>query len=196
MLSRSKFKSSFQDEEAETVKKPMFVSPFQRYKCVIPMIAELEAKEREKQLKEEEEKRLSEVVKEDNVDQAEINKSKVRVYEHFKQVSQPPSEVVEGIPKNKKKKKKKKNNPQLVLGQAHGRKRKKESDIVRENANQGEEGDNNFCTPTPSLDTRVLNMPKRVRQEMQSAIEERRVQENIAQVQGDKSIQPVVKSIR
>lgn len=180
-------KFSFQDEEVETVKKPIFVSPFQRYKCVIPMIVELEAKERERQQKEEKEQRLSETAKEENVDQVEIVESKDRVYEHFKQVSQLSSEGVQSTSKKKKKRKKK---SQVVLGQMQGKKRKRESNIVRESVSQGK-SENNFCTPTPSLDTRILHVPKRMKQEMQNTIEERRMQENLAQVQGDKNTQPV-----
>lgn len=163
------------------MKKPKFVSPFQRYKCVIPMIVEMEAREREKQQKEEEEeKHLAGIVTDLNVDQVEIDESKARVHEHFKQVSQSSSQTVQST--SKKNKKKRKRNSEVVLGQMHGKKRKKESNIAKESASQ-ERSDNNFCTPTPSLNTRIMHIPRKMRQKMQSAIEEQRVQKTFAQVQ-------------
>lgn len=202
MLSCLMIKYQFQDEEAEIVQKPKFISPFQRYKCVIPMIAELETKEQEIR-KEEEEKRLSQTVKHENLDQTEIYKSKSRVYEHFKQISQSNEEIKEevhlneaNIPKKpKKNKKKKKKNSAAILGNMPDRKRKRESDIVRKDIQAQEKtSDNNFCTPMPSLDTRIVHMSKKIKQEIQHTIEEQRVQENLTQVQGNKNNQ--VKSMR
>lgn len=157
---------------------------------MIPMIAELETKERERQCKEEEEKRLSETVKRENVVQTEIDESKDRVYEHFKQISQSPSEEVHlsqanAPKKNKKKKKNKKHG--VILSTMAGKKRKRESDIAREDAGQQTTSDSNFCTPVPSLNTRIVHTSKKRKQEIQRTIEERKVQENIAQVKGNQN---------
>ncbi|XP_014474435.1 PREDICTED: exosome component 10 [Dinoponera quadriceps] len=187
------------EDETENIKKPIFVSPFQRYKCVIPMIVELEAKELERQRKEEEEKRrggdaAAEETNVESLDQAEISESKGRVYEHFKQVSQSSNEEVQGVfqKKKKKKKKKKKNgNTEILLGQMHGRKRKRESGIARESVSQDRSDHHDFCTPAPSLDAKIRHMPKKMRQEMRNAAEEQRVRENLAQVQGDRNTQAI-----
>ncbi|EFN88225.1 Exosome component 10 [Harpegnathos saltator] len=183
-----------EDEEVETVKKPKFMSPFQRYKCVIPMIVELEAKERERQ-KEEEAKRLNETVTKKNLKQTEIDESKSRVYEHFKHVSHSSSEVQDEVQgeiqggvqsgvqnTSKKNKKNKKKKSMVILGEMHGKKRKRESDITRENTSQKQ--NDNFCTPMPSLDTRIIHISKKAKREMQRTIEERKVQENFAQFRG------------
>lgn len=154
------------------------------------MIAELETKELERQCKEEEEKRPSETVKHDNVGQIEIDKSKDRVYEHFKHVSQSPSEEVNlsqvNTPKKNKKKKKNKKHG-VILSRMAGTKRKRESDIAREDAGQQTTSDNNFCTSVPSLNTRIIHTSKKRKQEIQRTIEERKVQENIAQVKGNQN---------
>lgn len=154
------------------------------------MIAELETKELERQCKEEEEKRLSETVKHENVDRTEIDESKDRVYEHFKQISQSPSEEVHLSQVNmpKKNKKKKKNKKQgVILSRMAGKKRKRESNIAREDAGQQTTSDNNFCTPVPSLNTRIVHTSKKRKQEIQRTIEERKVQENIAQAKGNQN---------
>lgn len=154
------------------------------------MIAELETKEQERQCKEEEEKRLSETAKHENMGQTEIDESKDRVYEHFKQISQSPSEEVHlsqvNMPKKNKKKKKNKKHG-VILSKMAGKKRKRESDIAREDAGQQATSDNNFCTPVPSLNTRIVHTSKKRKQEIQRAIEERKVQENIAQVKGNQN---------
>lgn len=175
-------KFSFQDKEAETVKKPKFISPYQRYKCVIPMLVKLEAQEREMQQKREDEKRLEEAVKDVSVDQAEIDESKNRVHQHFKQVAQSSNEVIQNTPKKNKKKKKKKKNPEVILDQMHGKKRKRESNIAKESIEQ-EKSNNDFCTPAPSLDPAIMRLPKKMRQEMLNKIEERGVQKTLAQIQ-------------
>lgn len=154
------------------------------------MIAELETKELERQCKEEEEKRLSETVKRENVGQTEIDESKDRVYEHFKHVSQSPSEEVhlsqaDTPKKNKKKKKNKKHG--VILSRMAGTKRKRESDIAREDAGQQTTSDNNFCTSVPSLNTRIIHTSKKKKQEIQRTIEEGKVRENIAQVKGNQN---------
>lgn len=153
------------------------------------MIAELETKELER-CKEEEEKRLSETVKHENVGQIEIDESKDRVYEHFKHVSQSPSEEVQlsqvNTPKKNKKKKKNKKHG-VILSRMAGTKRKRESDIVREDASQQTTSGNNFCTSVPSLNTRIIHTSKKRKQEIQRTIEEQKVQENIAQVKGNQN---------
>ncbi|CAL1681433.1 unnamed protein product [Lasius platythorax] len=162
-----------EDEETKDSsgkKKAIFISPYMRYKCVIPMIVHHEAKERERQQKEGEKKEEGEnrstvKVEEKHIDETEINKSKDRVYEHFKQVvSQAVSKEVEVLPKKKKKKKKTHNN-QLILNQMaqQGKKRKRESDI--KNEIQVKIDNNYFSTPTPSLDVRVMQSKKIKREE-------------------------------
>lgn len=135
------------------------------------MIVHHEAKERERQQKEGEKKeeegenRSTVKVEEEHIDETEINKSKDRVYEHFKQVvSQAVSKEVEVLPKKKKKKKKTHNN-QLILSQMaqQGKKRKRESDI--KNEIQVKIDNNYFSTPTPSLDVRVMQSKKIKREE-------------------------------
>ena len=101
-------------------KKFIFVSPFERYKRVIPVVAEEEAREREKQ-KQEDEERLEKL----KDTEAEIAESKKRVFHHFKQVSQDKPE-----PSPTKKPSK------TPLSQMKGFKRKRGSDIDKEKATQ------------------------------------------------------------
>ncbi|EZA53331.1 Exosome component [Ooceraea biroi] len=123
--------SENEESKDSSGKKAIFVSPFMRYKRVIPMVADQEAKEREKELKKEvEEQRLNEGVK---------------------------------------------------------------SDIAKAHENQ-ERDNSEFSTPRPSLDTRIVHMSKKAKQDIQQAIEERKVQQSLVQIQdGD---DPEVKSIR
>lgn len=155
------------------------------------MVADEEANEREKQLKEEEEKRLSEEVGEEckeSVSKVEINESKGRVYEHFKQISQTMITDNQALPKEKKKKP-----TQLILGQMHGRKRKRESNIAKAHKNQDDSSNTSkFSTPTPSLDTRIVHMSKKAKQKARQAIEERKLQQNLVQIQDN----PEITSIR
>lgn len=211
----------FQDEaEDSNVKKEVFVSPFKRYKCVIPMIAEQEAKELEKQKRSEEETVKNEeethetieneegkhktveneeekhvTVKKGNLKQAEIDASINRVYEHYKKVSQLSNEGVQNVPKKKKKKKKKKQVQLQPLSQMPGRKRKRESDITNESESQGKNSDNSFSTPTPSLDTRIVHLPKKMKKVIKNAVEQQKLQQTLAQVQGNKNSE-TVKSMR
>lgn len=187
----------FQHEETEVVKKQIFISPFKRYKCVIPMIAEQEAKEREKQQKEEEEKRLNEttMIKDKTTDEVEIIESKNRVYEHFKQVSQSLNEEVQNSSNdNNKKKKKKKKKSNILLSQMPNRKRKKEFDFKKESDYQ-ESSNQNFSTPAPSLDVRIQHIPKKMKQQTQNALEKQKTQKIVAQLQGNKNLN-AVKPIR
>ncbi|RLU22965.1 hypothetical protein DMN91_005243 [Ooceraea biroi] len=180
--------SENEESKDSSGKKAIFVSPFMRYKRVIPMVADQEAKEREKELKKEvEEQRLNEGVSEECISKNEIDESKERVYEHFKQISQTVTTDDQASSKKKKK------NAKLTLGQMHGRKRKRESDIAKAHENQ-ERDNSEFSTPRPSLDTRIVHMSKKAKQDIQQAIEERKVQQSLVQIQdGD---DPEVKSIR
>lgn len=183
----------FQDEETkggkkEDKRKTVFISPFMRYKCVIPMIMDQEAKEREKreQKKEEKEEESSAVkIKDECINEAEINESKNRVYEHFKQISQTNKRAE--IPPKKKKK-----SNQFILSQIHGRKRKREFDIKNENRKK----DDNEDFSAPTLNAGTAHVSKKAKRETQETIEERKVQENLAQVQGDNKLSETIKSIR
>lgn len=176
--------------EDNCVKKNVFISPFKRYKCVIPMVAEQEAKEREIQQKKEEEKSLKETVEDVSLGQKEIEESISRVQEHYRQVTQTLNTETQTLnaetqtsSKKKKKKKKKNKNPMLqLLSQMQGKKRKRESNIAKGSEN-AEKGNDTFFTPTPSLDTRIVHMPKKVRLEMNNMKEERKLQETLHQVQ-------------
>jgi len=142
------------------------------------MLADQETKELEK--KKEEEKHLTEA-SEQGVSEAEINQSKNKVYEHFKEVSQ----TISGTMDNQIPPKKETNKPkQFILGQMHDRKRKKESNIMKTHEDQQEQDDNNkFSTPTPSLDTRIIHMSKKQKEKVQQAIEERKMQQNFETLQ-------------
>ncbi|CAL7952505.1 unnamed protein product [Xylocopa violacea] len=113
-----------EDEEMEkderkddTGKRFVFVSPFERYKRVIPMIAEEEARERERQ---EEENRLNDA----EIEKEDIAESKKKVHEHFKQVSQTMAK--EKVTARSKKSSK------ISLSQMQGRKRKRDANIGKE----------------------------------------------------------------
>lgn len=111
-------------------KKFVFVSPFERYKRVIPMIAEEEAREREKQ-REEEENRLNELKKKEK----ELEESKNRVYEHFKQVSQiAAGDSISKLPRK---------SSQVPLSQMSGRKKKRDSNINKQDDTQKETVEDN-----------------------------------------------------
>ncbi|KAL0126496.1 hypothetical protein PUN28_005095 [Cardiocondyla obscurior] len=112
-------------------KKTIFISPYMRYKCVIPMVINEEAKEREKQKKEEEkEENLTVRTEVDRINDDEINESINRVHEHFKKVTQINTQVE--VPS---KKKKKKNKQFKTINQIKGAKRKKNFDIANEKWN-------------------------------------------------------------
>lgn len=106
-----------------------FVSPFERYKRVLPMVAAEEAKEREKKEKEDAER-----LKSLQNGQKETTESISRVYEHFKNVSttvtNPLSQKEEpsaGSSTREPGKPKKIKPEQKSLSQMRGRKRKRPS---------------------------------------------------------------------
>lgn len=161
-----------------------------RYKCVIPIVIDQEAKEREKQEKKEEKEKKEEdsIIKIENeyLNETEINESKNRVYEHFKKMSQTNKQVK--IPPKKKKKSK-----NLILNQIHGGKRKREFDIGNEIRKKN--NDNDFATvPVPHFDAGTVHMSKKAKQEVQT-IERQKMQESLTQVQSNNNSE-TVKSIR
>lgn len=161
-----------------------------RYKCVIPMVMDEEAKQREQRQKiatdKEKEEEVSIVKIEDEyVNEAEINESKNRVHQHFKQVTQ-INKQVEIPPKQKKKSK------QLILNQIQDRKRKRECDSGNKKWKKNDSNDFSMTTPTPYLDTGIVHVSKKAKQKV---IEERKVQEDLAQIQDDNNSE-AVKSIR
>ncbi|XP_012535453.1 exosome component 10 isoform X2 [Monomorium pharaonis] len=155
----------------EEKKEIIFVSPFMRYKCVIPMVVDEEAKQREQRQKKEhdkekEEEDLTVKIEDKYINETEINESKNRVHQHFIQVSQTNNQV-QISSKKKKKKFKQKNN---------------------------DGNDFSMTTSTSCLDVGTVHMSKKTKQQAQEAIEERKVQESLAQTQGNKC--ETVKSIR
>lgn len=159
-----------------------------RYKCVMPMIVEQEAQERERQRKkgeeekeENEEEERSTVKVEGNID-AEIDESKKRIYEHFKHISQAANETTASA-------KKKKKSTNLVLGQMHGRKRKRESEIgCRETSDDSE-----FSVPTPSPDVQIARRSKKIKKE--TIVKQKIKQETLAQAPSASDTENI-KSIR
>ncbi|XP_015601250.1 exosome component 10 [Cephus cinctus] len=128
--------------------KTLFVSPFERYKRVIPMVAAQEAKEREQQEKEETE-RLNKEQKE----KQETNESINRVHDHFKEISR----VVETQVKTEAKSPKNKHTP---LAQMRNRKRKRQSSVDETN-DVPEKSHEDLSSPVPSLDAKVVQGVKR-----------------------------------
>lgn len=166
-----------------------------RYKCVIPMVVDQEAKELKKQReKEDEEKHVTEKANNDGISKVEINESKDRVHEHFKQMSQTMTQDLHPSPKKMNKKKKKLKNAGISLGLMHDRKRKRESNVTNAHENPNKSFKTEFSTPTPSLDTRITHMSKRAKQDARETIEEYKVQQNLAQVRYDSNAE--TKSIR
>lgn len=151
-----------------------------RYKCVIPMIVDYEKKELERQQKENEKGEKEEEssivnAEEEHIDETEINESKNRVYEHYKQMSQVAKETAQDEEETfPKKKKKKKGYKQLTLGQMHGKKRKRESDIKNEMEVKSDNPD--FSTPSPSLN--IMHASKKVKREVQETSGEWKVPDN------------------
>lgn len=154
---------------------------------MLPMVIDYEAKEREKQQKEEEN---NSTVKAELLDEMEINESKNRVHQHFKEISQIVNNEIETSAKKKKKNKNK--SKHLVLGQMHGRKRKRESNI--RNEIQEESYDRNFSIPTSSSDVMITHISKQVEPDVE-IIEERNVQQNVAQIHNSNNSE-VFKPIR
>lgn len=170
-----------------------------RYKCVIPMVIDQEAKERENRQKEEEKEEKEEKEKEKGeedptairnnkcINETEINESKNRVYEHFKQMSQTNKQV-----KTKKKKKSK----QLILNQIHGGKRKREFNIGNEiRKKDAHANDNDFSTTVPHLDAGTMHVSKKIKQEAQGGIEKQKKQESFVQARSNINSE-TVQSIR
>lgn len=129
------------------------------------MIAEQEAQEREKQ--KQEENRLKKEI--------EIVESKNRVYQHFKQVSQ----MITG--KNESELSKKPS--QTPLSQMPGRKRKRDSNINKQDEVQEEKTNDNLSTPVPILDTRIIQDLKKDVSEVEYLKEEQNVQESVTKKQ-------------
>lgn len=144
-----------------------------RYKCVIPMVIDQEVKERETQKKKEEEEEEN-LIKDKYINEAEINESKSRVFQHFKQISQ-TNKQVESMPKKKKK------SNQLTLSQIHGKKRKRQVDIGNEKR-------------TPNLNAGSVHVSKKAKAKRE-AIEERKVQGSLARIHGGINSE-TIKSIR
>lgn len=136
------------------------------------MIAEQEAQEREKQ-KQEEENRLNKLKKEET----EIAESKNRVYEHFKQVSQ----TITG--KNESELEKPRKPSQTPLGQMPGRKRKRDSNINKQDEVQEGKTTDNLSTPVPILETRIIQDLKQDISEVEHLKEEQNVQESVTKKQ-------------
>lgn len=130
------------------------------------MIAEQEAQEREKQ-KQEEENRLKKEI--------EIVESKNRVYQHFKQVSQ----MITG--KNESELSKKPS--QTPLSQMPGRKRKRDSNINKQDEVQEEKTNDNLSTPVPILETRIIQDLKKDVSEVEYLKKEQNVQESVTKKQ-------------
>lgn len=129
------------------------------------MIAEQEAQEREKQ--KQEENRLKKEI--------EIVESKNRVYQHFKQVSQ----MITG--KNESELSKKPS--QTPLSQMPGRKRKRDSNINKQDEVQEEKTNDNLSTPVPILETRIIQDLKKDVNEVEYLKEEQNVQESVTKKQ-------------
>lgn len=135
--------SNDQTLQPEKRKKSLFVSPFERYKRVIPMIAEQEAHEREKQMIRMEEERLNKLREEEE----EIANSKNRVYQHFREATRPTLENSTEPEKDRKPSK-------VPLSKMQGKKRKKSSNAK----DQLEEPPtkNSLQTPVPSISSNIV----------------------------------------
>lgn len=179
-----------QDEEAETdeqesnrKKRFLFVSPFERYKRVIPMIAEQEAQEREK-LRQEEENRLNKLKSKED----EIAESKNRIYEHFKRVSQMATEgSVSVLPKKPS---------QTPLSQMSGRKRKRDSNINKQDEVQDKKIKDDLSNPTPMLETKTTQYAKQESDEIELLSEEQNVPESITKSRKPASSNETINPLR
>ncbi|XP_076387496.1 exosome component Rrp6 isoform X2 [Megachile rotundata] len=172
--------TSKNNQEVNRKRKFIFVSPFERYKRVIPMIAEEEAREREKQ-KQEEEDHLDKLKKVDE----EIEESKQRVYEHFKQVSQVPKQQTVATPSTKK----------TPLSKMRGCKRKRSSNINEEKVTEEEKSTDNLITPIPSLETKIIQDTNKKSYDTEHLDKEAKIEESVARIQNDTS-DNVTNSIR
>lgn len=155
---------------------------------MIPMVMDQEEKERERQQKKEEEDRhLTEEIEKEAVSMDEINESKDRVHEHFKQIS-------DIVPLDQQATSKKKKPTHMTLGKMRGRKRKRESSITKAHKKNQMDRNTEFVTPAPSLDTRIVHVPKKGKAAARQATEEYKAQQNLAQVQDANN--PEIQSIR
>lgn len=171
------------EQESNRKKRFPFVSPFERYKRVIPMIAEQEAQEREK-LRQEEENRLNELkMKED-----EMAESKNRVHKHFKRVSQMVSEgSASDLPKKPS---------QTPLSQMSGRKRKRDSNINKQDEVQDKKIKDDLSNPTPMLETKTTQYVKQESDEIERLSEEQNVPESITKNRKQASSNETVNPLR
>ena len=172
------------DEQGGNRKKRfLFVSPFERYKRVIPMIAEQEAQERER-LRQEEENRLNELKRKED----EVAESKKRVYEHFKRVSQIATEgSVSDLPKKPS---------QMPLSQMSGRKRKRDSNINKQDEVQDKKNKDDLSNPTPMLETKTTRYVKQESDEIERLSEERNIAESITKSRIQASNNESINAIR
>ncbi|XP_053592821.1 exosome component 10 [Microplitis demolitor] len=134
--------------------KKLFVSPFQRYKLVIPMIAALEEEERKR--KEDEEKRKAEIEKRlADADTEDTAKHIERVREHFLNVVNAKQE--------KKAAKESKDNLQVPLSSIPGTKKRKR-DIEEDKKNVKVDKTLDYTTPAPASTGKVVVNPLKKRQ--------------------------------
>ncbi|XP_071875872.1 exosome component Rrp6 [Bombus fervidus] len=171
------------EQEGNRKKRFLFVSPFERYKRVIPMIAEQEAQERER-LRQEEENRLNELKRKED----EMEESKNRVYEHFKRVSQIVTEgSVSDLPKKPS---------QMPLSQMSGRKRKRDSNINKQDEVQDKKIKDDLSNPTPMLETKTTRYVKQESDEIERLSEEQNVPESITKIRKQPSNNETINSLR
>lgn len=138
-------------------KRTPFISPFERYKRVLPMVAAEEAEEREKREKEEAE-RLKLI---DN-NKKETTESINRVHEHFKNVATTVTDSVNTpqpahVGSCQPAKSKKPKPEQKSLSQMQGRKRKRQSNY--------RDDDTKSTTSQPDLSTPVPFLHKNIEEE-------------------------------
>ncbi|XP_053994279.1 exosome component 10 [Hylaeus volcanicus] len=171
------------NDEQKNVKKKkfIFVSPFERYKRVIPMIAEEEAQERERLKQEEDRKNKTKTEAE------EIAESKNRVYKHFKQVARVEADGIVTTPSKK--------SSQISLGQMQGRKRKRDSDINKQNETR-EKINDDLLTPAPSLTTKIVQSTKREPDDAESLVDEERKKDSLARIQEQVPEDDTINAIR
>lgn len=172
------------EQEGNRKKRFLFVSPFERYKRVIPMIAEQEAQERER-LRQEEENRLNELKKKED----ETAESKNRVYEHFKRVSQMATEgSASDLPKKPS---------QIPLSQMSGRKRKRDSNINKQDEVQDKKIIDDLSNPTPMLETKTTQYVKEESDEtFERLSEEQNVLESITKSRKQASSNETINPLR
>ncbi|KAF7387989.1 hypothetical protein HZH66_010756 [Vespula vulgaris] len=129
--------STSNEMEHNRKKKFIFISPFERYKRVMPMIAEQEKQDRQKQ-DEEEEERLNKL---------KIKDASSSIFKTGQKSlsDQTTSDQSSSLKKNQ--------NFSIPLKQMPGRKRKRDSS-VRDSSD--ERSDSNLSTPIPSLNKKIM----------------------------------------